>query len=233
MWMKNNKSYKKLTPMEAIQLVKDSIGIEAVLDYYAGINLENIKGRKTKLISCIFHQERTPSLAITPSKNVFHCFGCQAKGDVITLVSLLKNVKQSRAAYIIAEDFGLLTKSNDELKTAKDKALDKELELSFRNKEKSLGSLLFSIRKEFQSVSKYINDFNDVGHIVDIYHIFPLIDYYMDLLLYSKQYTPENRIDNYVCIYRFIGNEIYPIFKCYLDFLKNGGESHESMGNSH
>ena len=209
-----------------IQLVKDSICIEAVLDYYTGISLEKVKGRKTKLISCIFHQERTPSLAITPGKNVFHCFGCHAKGDIVTLVSLLKNVKQSRAAYIIAEDFGLMSKTDTELKkSVKDKALDKDLERAFSQKEKELENLLFSIRKHLQSISKYIDDFSDIDCVVEIYHILPMIEYHLDLLAIAKEYTPDSRIENYTYIYRFICKEIYPVFNLYLDYLAKGGES--------
>ncbi len=32
---------------------------------------------------CPFHREKTPSCIITPSKNLFHCFGCGAGGDVL------------------------------------------------------------------------------------------------------------------------------------------------------
>jgi DNA primase len=32
---------------------------------------------------CPFHQEKTPSCVITPSKGLYHCFGCGAKGSVI------------------------------------------------------------------------------------------------------------------------------------------------------
>lgn len=33
---------------------------------------------------CPFHEEKTPSFVIYIDKNTFHCFGCQANGDVIT-----------------------------------------------------------------------------------------------------------------------------------------------------
>jgi DNA primase len=214
MRMKSYKKYKKLTTIEAIHLVKNSIDIEAVLDYYAGISLENVKGRKTKLISCIFHQERTPSLAITPLMNVFHCFGCQAKGDVITLVSLLKKVSQGRAAFIIAEDFGLLNKVKPQLKLSiKERAIEKELERNFQQKEKELFDFLLQVKQHFKAITKSIKNERDLQRKGGLYHIIAKIEYYLDLLFNYEGFSPEERIDNYILIQRFIEKEIYPIYK--------------------
>src|SRR6266700_5635902 len=35
---------------------------------------------------CPFHQEKTASFHVTPAKNLFHCFGCDAAGSVIDFV---------------------------------------------------------------------------------------------------------------------------------------------------
>jgi DNA primase len=35
---------------------------------------------------CPFHSERTPSFSVNAGENLYYCFGCQAKGDVITFV---------------------------------------------------------------------------------------------------------------------------------------------------
>ncbi len=38
------------------------------------------------VMSCIFHKDKTPSLKITPHKNLYHCFGCDASGSIIDWV---------------------------------------------------------------------------------------------------------------------------------------------------
>ncbi|WHX62344.1 CHC2 zinc finger domain-containing protein [Peribacillus frigoritolerans] len=215
MWMKSCKNDEKLTPIETIQLVKDSIGIEAVLEYYAGISLENVKGRKTKIISCIFHQERTPSLAITPSKNVFHCFGCRAKGDIITLVSLVKNVSQARAAYILAEDFELLQKAAPKLQTIKTKAEDKELVQAFKQKEKEMTDFLFNYKNQLKSTIKRITkQTGDLDRLERVYGVISKIDMYLELMWEADDISnPQERVKNYIAANKFIGKTIYPAIK--------------------
>ncbi len=41
------------------------------------------KQGKHYVIPCSFHEDDTPSLIITPAKNLYHCFGCGAAGTVI------------------------------------------------------------------------------------------------------------------------------------------------------
>ena len=53
---------------------------------------------------CPFHDDHNPSLKVDKR---FHCFGCQADGDVISFTSRLFNVTPSDAALKLAEDFGI------------------------------------------------------------------------------------------------------------------------------
>lgn len=43
------------------------------------------------------HSERTPSFKISPARQHFHCFGCGADGDVITLIQKLKGLSFKQA----------------------------------------------------------------------------------------------------------------------------------------
>ncbi|PWD60807.1 CHC2 zinc finger domain-containing protein [Pectobacterium parmentieri] len=45
-----------------------------------------VKRGKDFVVLCPFHQEKTPSMVISPDKNLYHCFGCDAGGSVIDWV---------------------------------------------------------------------------------------------------------------------------------------------------
>lgn len=53
--------------------------------------------------SCPFHSETDASFTVSPDKQIFYCFGCQASGDVIGFVAKLENISQIEAAKVIVE----------------------------------------------------------------------------------------------------------------------------------
>lgn len=57
---------------------------------------------------CPFHKEKTPSFTVTPNKQLFHCFGCQASGDVFDFVSRIEGLSNFNAAVTrVAEIIGI------------------------------------------------------------------------------------------------------------------------------
>ena len=52
---------------------------------------------------CPFHEDGTPSLVVTPSKNLWHCFGCGAGGDVVQWVMKAQGVSFRHAVELLRE----------------------------------------------------------------------------------------------------------------------------------
>lgn len=207
----------KLKPMEVIALVKSSIDIETVLDHYFGVNLSAVRGSKTKHINCLFHDERTPSMAVTSSLNSFNCFSCGRKGDILNLVGELKNISPTRAAFIIAEDFGLITDVNPVVqKKIKQQVIAKEQEQEFKLKEKQMFNLLLDFRDMLNISLKKIRTEQDLEKCGSLYHLRTHTDMLMDLMLGTRETDHGQRIDNFIYIGEWIGKMVLPILnkKC-------------------
>ena len=56
---------------------------------------------------CPFHSEKTPSFSVHREKQIFHCFGCGAGGDVFSFVMLAEKVTFPEAVRIVAEKCGV------------------------------------------------------------------------------------------------------------------------------
>lgn len=72
----------------------ENIDYEKIYTYY----LEDYKIRRNELIcSCPFHDEYTPSFNANLENGVYYCFGCGAKGNIITFVAEIEHISRKEA----------------------------------------------------------------------------------------------------------------------------------------
>ncbi len=67
-------------------MIRQASPIEDIASNY--VRLRKIGQNLTGL--CPFHPEKTPSFSVHPAKQLFHCFGCGAGGDVFTFVARIE-----------------------------------------------------------------------------------------------------------------------------------------------
>jgi DNA primase len=81
---------------------------------------------------CPFHQEKTPSFSVNPSKDIFYCFGCGKGGSVFNFVMELERVTFPEAVRIVASKAGVPLPEMDEDKKfeTKRKEADEVVELN-------------------------------------------------------------------------------------------------------
>jgi len=81
---------------------------------------------------CPFHKEKTPSFSVSPTKEIFYCFGCHKGGDVFSFVKEIEGVGYGEAIKIVADRIGMpLPKMvNDERFTVKRQEADEVIQLN-------------------------------------------------------------------------------------------------------
>lgn len=92
-----------------------------------------LKKKGTNWMACCpFHQEKTPSFSVNPSKNIFYCFGCSKGGSVFNFVMELEGVSFPESVRIVAEKAGVPLPElvEDKRFEAKRKEADEVIELN-------------------------------------------------------------------------------------------------------
>jgi DNA primase len=82
-----------------IDQVQSASDIVEIIGQYVALKRggRNFKGL------CPFHQEKTPSFTVHPEKQIFHCFGCGAGGDVFSFLMRFENMSFPEALRRLAE----------------------------------------------------------------------------------------------------------------------------------
>ncbi len=89
---------------EDIALVREKTPIADVIGEH--VQLRNAGGGNLKGI-CPFHDEKSPSLSVSPTKGLFHCFGCGTGGDVIRFVQNIEHLDFTDAVERLAGRSGI------------------------------------------------------------------------------------------------------------------------------
>lgn len=83
---------------------------------------------------CPFHADKSPSFYVSPSKQLYHCFGCGESGTVITFLMKYENYSFQEALKVLAKRAGITLPEANYSEEAKQRAKQKEILLAI-NKE--------------------------------------------------------------------------------------------------
>ena len=90
--------FRRICLLNVFEAVKQSVTTRQAAEHYG------IRVGRNGMCACPFHDDKNPSMKVDRR---FHCFGCQADGDVIDFVSRLENVSPKEAALMLAQDFSI------------------------------------------------------------------------------------------------------------------------------
>ncbi|MDR2899147.1 MAG: DNA primase, partial [Clostridiales bacterium] len=110
-------------PDEIVEKVRVENDIVDVIGQYVSLKPKG----NTYFGLCPFHREKTPSFSVSADKQLFHCFGCGASGNVISFVMQKENYDFPTAVKALAERARITLPEEGYSPEAKKEMADKKL----------------------------------------------------------------------------------------------------------
>lgn len=108
-------------PEAEIERLKNEVSVQRLIEA-AGIELK--KTGKDLAGKCLFHEDDTASLVVTPAKNLWHCFGCGAAGGPIDWVMKKNGVSFRHAVELLRDGVSSLAAGSGAVKRTTVRALE-------------------------------------------------------------------------------------------------------------
>ena len=99
-----------MIPQETVQLILDTARVEDVVGDFV-----TLKRRGSSLWACCpFHNEKTPSFHVEPSRGIYKCFGCGKSGTAVGFVMEYEKLSYTEALKYLAHKYHIEVKEKEE-----------------------------------------------------------------------------------------------------------------------
>ena len=99
-----------MIPKETVDQILDTARIEEVVGDFV-----TLKRRGSSYVACCpFHNEKTPSFHVTPSKGIYKCFGCGKAGSAVGFVMEYEHMTYPEALRYLAHKYNIEIKEEEE-----------------------------------------------------------------------------------------------------------------------
>lgn len=99
-----------MIPADTVSLILETARVEDIVGDYL-----TLKRRGASYVACCpFHNEKTPSFYVTPSKGIFKCFGCGKAGSAVGFVMEVEHCSYYEALKLIAKRYNIEVREKEE-----------------------------------------------------------------------------------------------------------------------
>ena len=99
-----------MIPQETVNQILDAAQIVDVVGDFV-----TLKRRGANYVACCpFHNEKTPSFYVSPSKGIYKCFGCGKSGTAVGFIMEHENLSYVEALRYLARKYGIEVKEKEE-----------------------------------------------------------------------------------------------------------------------
>ena len=99
-----------MIPKETVDLILDTARVEEVIGDFV-----TLKRRGSSYVACCpFHNEKTPSFHVTPSKGIYKCFGCGKAGSAVGFLMDYDHLTYPEALRYLAKKYNIEVKEEEE-----------------------------------------------------------------------------------------------------------------------
>lgn len=99
-----------MIPQETVNKILDTAQIVEVISDFV-----SLKRRGANYVACCpFHNEKTPSFSVSPTKGIYHCFGCGKTGSAVRFVMEHESMSYVEALKYLAKKYGIEVREKEE-----------------------------------------------------------------------------------------------------------------------
>jgi len=197
--------------IDQVAEVKERVDIVEVISTYLTLK----KAGSNFKVACPFHNEKTPSMMISPERQTFKCFGCGEGGDVITFIEKIEGLDFYNALKLLADRAGVKLKSQSIKFGEKEYKADKKTKVFEINEwAKKVYHRLLLDHEKAENARKYLDKRGLDKNTIETFEIGYAPNSWDFLLrfLNSKGFTSEEAVEAGVAI-RADGGKIYDRFR--------------------
>lgn len=202
-----------------IQTVKERTDLVQLASQYLTLK----KAGADRLVGlCPFHQEKTPSFGISPSKQLYYCHGCGTGGDAIKFIRELEHLSYVEAVERLAQQAGVHLRFEGDTPEARQAAARRQALLRANERAAELYAGMLAEGREAAEARAYVAERGITPEAVERFGIgyapgYP--DYLLRRLSQARDLSPEilleaglaTRGDDGTVRDRFRGRLIFPI----------------------